>query len=157
VGSLYDRIAGSDDGRRALSAARLRYRVLEILHNALRGSGLTQSDLAVRLRIRKSAVNQVMRGDGNVRVSTLGEYLHELGFEAQIELMPLGAARRAALADMNETAVKLHGAVPVRRTRAQVVGPARVVWQETTPVFSGNVSTAGSTVGSAASSRQRAS
>lgn len=93
--SLYDRIAGEPNGPRRLASARLRRRVLVLLHEALGRSELNQSDLAKQLGIRKSAVNQVFRGDGNVRVDTLADYLHELGLEAEIKLVPAGTRRRA--------------------------------------------------------------
>ncbi len=54
---------------------------------------MNQTELASKLGIRKSAVNQVFRGDGNVPMNTLAEYLHELGFEAHVELAPAGTAR----------------------------------------------------------------
>ncbi|MER7168902.1 helix-turn-helix transcriptional regulator [Micromonospora sp. NPDC000207] len=98
---LYDRLTATRQGSRALSAARLRYQVLKALHRALANSGSTQSELAARLGVRKSAVNQVLRGDGNVRVSTLGEYLHELGVELSIETLPLGTQRASAEAEMS--------------------------------------------------------
>lgn len=95
LGGLYERIAGEPDGLRSLASARLRRRVLVLLHRALERSGLNQSDLAKKLGYRRSAVNQVFRGDGNVRIETLAEYLHELGYEADIHLVPAGEHRRA--------------------------------------------------------------
>lgn len=92
--SLYDRIAGEPNGRRRLASARLRRRVLVLLHEALGNSELNQSDLAKKLGIRRSAVNQVFRGDGNVRIDTFADYLHELGLEAEIKLVPAGKARQ---------------------------------------------------------------
>jgi transcriptional regulator with XRE-family HTH domain len=96
--SLYERIAARPGGERALAAARLRRSVLVILHRALKASGLdSQSDLAKCLRVRRSAVNQVFRGDGNVRISTLAEYLHAMGFEADLTLVKAGEMRAAVL------------------------------------------------------------
>ncbi|MGW4412627.1 helix-turn-helix domain-containing protein [Nonomuraea sp. NPDC004702] len=66
-----------------------------LLHKALESSGLTQSDLAKKLGYRRSAVNQVFRGDGNVRIETLAEYLHEMGFELDAHLVPAGEHRAA--------------------------------------------------------------
>lgn len=94
--TTYEKVASRRDGSRRLAAARLRYAVLKTLHTALDSSSLTQSALAQRLGIRKSAVSQVLRGDGNVRINTLAEYAHELGFEVHVELRPEGTARRAA-------------------------------------------------------------
>jgi len=98
--SLYERVAAKPGGGRALAAARLRRSVLVILHGAFRASGLdSQSELAKRLRVRRSAVNQLFRGDGNVRINTLAEYLYEMGFELSITLVREGELRAAAIDD----------------------------------------------------------
>ena len=99
--SMYDRLAMMPKGARALSVSRLRYEVLKVLHASLQKSGLTQAELAARLGIRKSAVNNVLRGDGNVRVSTLAEYLHGTGFELEIKAVPLGRPREDAVREMH--------------------------------------------------------
>lgn len=91
--NLHDRLAQSHEGRRALAAARLRYSVLKGLTKALRESGISQSELASRLGIRRSAVNAVFKGTGNVRVNTVAEYLDMMGFEATLMVSPTGAAR----------------------------------------------------------------
>ncbi|WP_230195095.1 helix-turn-helix domain-containing protein [Streptomyces coriariae] len=95
--SLYDRFASSDDGAQLLAAARLRREVLRILHRALEASGLTQSQLAERLHVRKSAVSQVFRGDGNLRVTTMANYLSAMGYELDIRLVEAGEPRKAVL------------------------------------------------------------
>ena len=95
LGGLYERIAAEPGGLRSLASARLRRRVLVLLHRALERSGLTQSELAKKLGYRRSAVNQVFRGDGNVRIETLAEYLHEMGFELDVHLVRAGEPRRA--------------------------------------------------------------
>lgn len=95
--SLYDRFASSEDGGQLLAAARLRREVLRILHRALEASGLTQSQLAERLQIRKSAVSQVFRGDGNLRVTTLAVYLNTMGYELDIRAVEAGEPRKAVL------------------------------------------------------------
>jgi transcriptional regulator with XRE-family HTH domain len=95
--SLYDRLASTVEGARALAAARLRRDVLGILHKSLEESGLTQTELAKKLGVRRSAVNQVFRGDGNVRINTLAEYLHALGFELNVQLVETGELRRAVV------------------------------------------------------------
>ncbi|WP_192757237.1 helix-turn-helix domain-containing protein [Actinomadura algeriensis] len=80
-----------------MAASRLRRRVLVLLHKALDLSDLSQADLAKRLGRRRSAVNQVFRGDGNVRIETLAEYLHEMGYELDMRLVVAGEPRAAAL------------------------------------------------------------
>jgi transcriptional regulator with XRE-family HTH domain len=96
--SLYERVAAKPGGGRALAAARLRRSVLVILHRAFSASGLdSQAELAKRLNVRRSAVNQIFRGDGNVQISTLAEYLYEMNFEVNITLVRAGELRTAAL------------------------------------------------------------
>lgn len=98
--SLYDRVAAMPHGGRALAVVRLRRAVITALHTAFRTSPLqSQTELAKRLKVRRSAVNQVFRGDGNVRVSTLAEYLYEMGYELDITLVKAGELRAAALED----------------------------------------------------------
>ena len=98
MSTLYDRVANKPGGAAALAAARLRREVLVALHQAFEASGLdTQTEIARRLNVRKSAVNQVLRGDGNLRISTLAEYLFTLGFELDINLVMAGEPRRAQL------------------------------------------------------------
>ncbi|QIY95648.1 helix-turn-helix domain-containing protein [Streptomyces sp. S1D4-11] len=97
MSTLYERVASTDDGIKRLAVGRLKREVLRALHLGLKASGLTQSELASRLKIRKSAVNQVLRGDGNLRVQTVAEYLHALGYELDVRLVAVGEPRRAVL------------------------------------------------------------
>ncbi|WP_157891958.1 helix-turn-helix domain-containing protein [Frankia alni] len=85
------------DGPRDLADARIRHEILRCLHAALRASGINQADLARRLGVRRSAVNQVFKGDGNVRISTVAQYLHALGFELGVQLYEDGEHRRATV------------------------------------------------------------
>ena len=104
--SLYDLTAERPGGARAIAAARLRRRVLGILHTALSVSEVdSQNALARKLGIRKSAVSQVFRGDGNLRVNTLAEYLHELGFEVDLKLLKTGDLRRSATSSMSAPSI----------------------------------------------------
>ena len=108
--SLYDRVASKPGGEAALAAARLRREILVALHQAFAASGLeTQTEIARRLNVRKSAVSQVLRGDGNLRITTLAEYLFALGFELDINLVAAGEPRRAEL--MGRAAVPAHVAL----------------------------------------------
>lgn len=91
--NLHDRLSQSPEGRRSLASARLRYSVMKSLTRALNDSGLSQSELAKRLGLRRSAVNAVIKGTGNVRVNTVAEYLDAMGFEASLVVSPTGVAR----------------------------------------------------------------
>lgn len=93
---FYEQVMATPGGARALSAARLRYEVLKYLHWALTYTGMSQRGLARRLGIQSAAVSSTLRGNGNLRVDTVAAYLHELGFELQVKLVPLGTARRKA-------------------------------------------------------------
>ncbi|GIH71885.1 helix-turn-helix domain-containing protein [Sphaerimonospora thailandensis] len=95
--SLYERVTATLKGARAVAAARLRHEVLALLHQAQLASRMTQSDVARELGVRRSAANQVFRGDGNIRTNTLAEYLHAMGFEADLRLVRAGEPRQAAL------------------------------------------------------------
>lgn len=95
--SLYERFASTIRGARALAAARLRHEILGVLHQGLSLSGLTQSDTAKSLGIRRSAVNQVFRGDGNLRVNTIADYLDTMGFELDVRLVRAGEPRKATM------------------------------------------------------------
>lgn len=95
--SFLDQLSATTAGRRGLASARLRYRVQTILHEALSAAGLTQTALAERLGVRKSAVSQVMNGSGNLRLNTLAEYLDSLNVELVIDAVPSGTARAKAV------------------------------------------------------------
>src|SRR5262245_19347399 len=98
MSTLHDRVAGKRGGEKALAAARLRREVLVVLHHAFEASGLrTQTEIARRLGVRRSAVSQVFKGDGNLRINTLAEYLFTLGFEIDLNLVTAGEPRRATL------------------------------------------------------------
>lgn len=117
MASLYESLESTAEGVRDLADARLRYQVLAVLHAAMRDAGSTQTELAARLGVRKSAVNQVLRGDGNLRMSTAAQYLAALGFELGVDLYPIGEQRRALLEDRQPETAR----VGRREPRAQLV------------------------------------
>jgi transcriptional regulator with XRE-family HTH domain len=100
---LHDLMSSSEEGRRRLAAARLRREVLVNLESALEESGMTQSALASALGRTRSAVNQVFGGDGNIRISTLAEYLHAMGQELVLTRVPEGATRARLWRDGADT------------------------------------------------------
>ncbi|MFF0387990.1 helix-turn-helix domain-containing protein [Kitasatospora sp. NPDC004615] len=93
--TLYDRIASTEDGRRRLAVSRLKREALRAIHIALQESGITQAELARRIGIRKSAVSQVLNGDGNIQIRTLAEYLFALGYEMDLRVVEEGEPRKA--------------------------------------------------------------
>jgi transcriptional regulator with XRE-family HTH domain len=131
--TLYDRVASLPGGGRALASARLRGTVLDILHAALRSSKLTQVDLATRLRVRKSAVNRVFQGDGNVQIKTVAEYLYELGAELRIEAVPFGTQRQEAVTQLERQHTAIMGmfrlTVKLAMQARTVETPADIQWR----------------------------
>jgi hypothetical protein len=77
------------------SAARLRARCLALLNGALRESEIDQVTLAGRLGVGKAAVNSILRGNGNVAINSLAEYLAAMGFEIDMVPVPLGEIEAA--------------------------------------------------------------
>lgn len=92
--SAYDRLASTTEGSRLLAQSRLRYRALTVIEQAMSAANLNQVGLAEKLGVRKSAVNGVLRGDGNLRLNTLAEYLHACGLELELSAVPAGTARK---------------------------------------------------------------
>lgn len=91
--TAYDSFAGTADGRRRLARARLRHRVLEVLHESLERSKMSKADVSRSLGIRKSAVSQIFGGDGNLRVNTIADYLDAMGAELEVRVVPASASR----------------------------------------------------------------
>lgn len=75
---------------RKRAAARLRLRISDLLHAALAESGMKKADLGRALGIDRSAVTQIIEGNGNITVNTLAEYLAALGYEVDLAPVELG-------------------------------------------------------------------
>ena len=84
------------DGKKLLASARLRRGLIKALHEALSASGMSQADLARKLKKSRSAVGQVLNGDGNVEVETISDYLFTMNAELQISLIPLGHSKKSS-------------------------------------------------------------
>jgi DNA-binding phage protein len=63
-----------------LAAAGLAVDVTALLDRVLEASGMTARALAERLGITEGRVSQVLNGDGNVYVSTLGRFIRAMGY-----------------------------------------------------------------------------
>ena len=102
--SYFERLGSTAVGSRVLASARLKYRALTLLHEILAKEGISQTELAKRLKIRKSAVNQTLHSDGAMKIGTFAEYLDALGYEADISVHPRGTMRLRAQMDAPHTA-----------------------------------------------------
>lgn len=86
----YERLASTPEGARSLSRASLRSRMLGVLHRAVEESGVSQTELARRLGVRKSAVHRTLNGNGNLRVDTIADMLSALGYELHVSACDAG-------------------------------------------------------------------
>ena len=76
--------------------------VTEAMARALRGSGLTQTELAHRLGKSKGFVSQVLGGGKNLTLRTLADVAGALGCKVQVQLKPQVAAQVACISDWNQ-------------------------------------------------------
>src|SRR4051794_21233132 len=119
---LYTAVAATPDGNRRLAAAHARYDTLRLLHRTLEGAKLTRSALANRLGIRKSAVSQVLSGNGNVRINTLADYLYECGQRLVLSSEQLSDDPRGASPNKASIPAPLHTRTCVSLVWADEVG-----------------------------------
>lgn len=81
-------------GRQEMAAARLEYSAIKLLNRAMRSSGKSQKELADTIGVGESRVSQVLRGDGNMKVSTLARYLRALGYQGEVSARPVDEGAR---------------------------------------------------------------
>ena len=92
--TLYDRLAATPDGSRALAQARLRRETLRCLHRAQAASGLSVAEIADAVAGRRRDVRRDFDGDGNLKPDLVARYLHAMGYEAELHLVAAGEPRR---------------------------------------------------------------
>jgi len=73
------------------SAARLAVDAVATMNRAREMAGVSQRELAERLGVGESRVSQILNGDGNVRMATLGRVLGALGYKVRIQVEPVGS------------------------------------------------------------------
>lgn len=94
--SLYDRLASSPEGARALAKARLRTRVLEALWEAIEACG-GEDEFRRRAGVSKRRLRRVSTERHALTVTQLAEWLHAAGFELEVTLVPAGQPRAEVL------------------------------------------------------------
>ncbi|MEU2199543.1 helix-turn-helix transcriptional regulator [Isoptericola sp. NPDC019482] len=73
------------------SAARLAVDAVATMNRARETAGVSQRELAERLGVGESRVSQILNGDGNVRMATLGRVLRALGYRVRLQVEPVSA------------------------------------------------------------------
>ncbi len=81
------------NGKKLLASAKLRREIIKALSKALAASKMTQSDLSRELGKSRSAVNQVLTGDGNLKIETIAEYLFAMGAELHVQVSTSASVR----------------------------------------------------------------
>jgi transcriptional regulator with XRE-family HTH domain len=84
--TTYEEMLGEDP--KGLRREELIIEVTEALARALRMSGLTQSELAVRLGKSKGLVSQILGGGRNLTLGTLADVAGALGCRVHVQLRP---------------------------------------------------------------------
>lgn len=62
------------------TAAGLVLDALDLVHEKLEESGMTQNDLAARLGVTKGRISQLLNGDGNMYLASLARLLGAMGY-----------------------------------------------------------------------------
>lgn len=86
--TLIEQVERNPAAARELAAARLATGIVWALNEAVRARGWQAKQLAAALGVGESAVSQVLNGDGNLRVATIGRYGRALGYQARLVLEP---------------------------------------------------------------------
>lgn len=119
------------------SGSRLRLRALALIGGAMEKTGTSKSDLAKALGVGRSAVNQLLKGSGNLTLQTLSDYLGVMGFEVELMVTARGEVsasmrerRRPEVAEVTlrdqdwSRAVMVHP-VSESRPKTRAVSPSR--------------------------------
>jgi transcriptional regulator with XRE-family HTH domain len=91
--TLIEELEKSDEGAQEMAAARLAVEVSASLQRAMSESGISQKRLCELLTVTPGAVSQVVNGDGNLRVGTMGKYFRAMGYQARVFLEPVEPGR----------------------------------------------------------------
>lgn len=96
--SLVEERTSTPDGTQAFHAAKLGLRVVAMLNRARDAADLRNADLAAVLDVSEGRVSQVLGGDGNLHVGTVGRFLAACGYELELVATPIGGADLPTLA-----------------------------------------------------------
>lgn len=72
------------EGVLSLSAAKLALQVAGMLESAKESSGFTSRQLSSRMNVSEGRISQILNGDGNLRIATVGRFLRACGYELEL-------------------------------------------------------------------------
>ncbi|HTW19593.1 MAG TPA: helix-turn-helix transcriptional regulator [Mycobacteriales bacterium] len=90
---MFDEYASTPAGLQELAAAELAITVSGVLKKTFAASGMTASAVADELGVSESAVSQVLNGDGNLRIATIGRYTRAMGYQSCLAVHPVEPGR----------------------------------------------------------------
>lgn len=93
VRSRIDELEATPQGAQELAAARLAVEVVSLLQQVMNQTDVSQARLCEVLDLSPGAVSQVVHGDGNVRIATVGRYFRALGYQPRLFLDPVEPTR----------------------------------------------------------------
>lgn len=94
--SLYDRLSATPEQRRALAQARLRFQVWDALWEAVGACG-GEAEFRRLAGVSKRRLRRVSTERRDLGVTELADWLHAVGFELEVRLVPAGQPRREVL------------------------------------------------------------
>lgn len=74
--------------RSGMAAARLSSMVGALIENVQDASGVRKGQIAGAMGVSAGRVSQIINGDGNVRIATLGRFLEACGYELELVARP---------------------------------------------------------------------
>lgn len=95
----------SPAGAQEMAAARFAVEVVSLLGRAIDETEISQSELASALEVTDSAISQVVNGDGNLRVATIGKYFRAMGYQPRLFLEPVEADRHVLVSRATQSAI----------------------------------------------------
>jgi transcriptional regulator with XRE-family HTH domain len=93
-------------GAQEMAAARLAVEVSALMQCAYEEADISQSALSELLGLSAGAVSQVLNGDGNLRVATIGRYLRALGYQTRLILEPVEEGRKMLASRSTRAAIQ---------------------------------------------------
>lgn len=84
--SMVEEREATPEGRVALNGARAAVKIISLLNEAFNESGISRQELAHHLGVTEGRVDEILSGDGNLRIATVARVFHILGYKLNFVL-----------------------------------------------------------------------